>query len=75
MRRILFISLVRWFKKYKIRLLNVKSQSYLKRGDNGKSTKDEMTIITKVLNTFSEEKQKIVVLKLWANLTFHQRTG
>ena len=72
MRRVLFISYVRWFKNYKIRLLNIKTQSHLKRGDNGKSSRDNMTIILKVLNTFSEEKQKIVLLKLWANLTFNQ---
>lgn len=69
MRRVLFISFVRWYKKYKIKSLYSKTKSYNNRDESNKAFVSNLLM---VLNTFGEEKQKIVNLKLWANLTFKQ---
>jgi hypothetical protein len=69
MRRVLFISFVRWYKKYKIKSLYAKTKSYNNRDESSKAFVSNLLM---VLNTFGEEKQKIVNLKLWANLPFKQ---
>ena len=69
MRRVLFISFVRWYKKYKIKSLYSKANTYRNREQNSKAL---VSNVLMVLNTLGEEKQKIVNLKLWANLTFKQ---
>ena len=42
-------------------------------GNNGTDEKELLTAqVTKVLNTVTEEKQKIIRLKYWAHLDFKQ---
>ena len=42
-------------------------------GNNGADEKELLAVqVTKVLNTITEEKQKIIRLKFWANLDFKQ---
>jgi RNA polymerase sigma factor (sigma-70 family) len=72
LRRVLFITFIRWSKKQKIRASN-KQSSIMSTGNNGTDEKELLAAqVTKVLNTITEEKQKIVRLKFWAHLDFKQ---
>ena len=72
LRRMLFIVFIRWYKHKKIRT-SKKLSSIMSVGNNG-ADEDEILAaqVTKVLNTVTEEKQKIVRLKFWAHLDFKQ---
>jgi DNA-directed RNA polymerase specialized sigma24 family protein len=72
LRRILFITFIKWFKKNKTRD-SLKQKSFInKNNGNGKSEDLIGADIVKILNTFSDEKQKIVRLKAWGELDFRQ---
>ncbi len=71
-RRMLFIIFIRWSKKKKIRT-SKNLNSLMSTGNNGADEKELLAAqVTKVLNTITEEKQKIVRLKYWAHLDFKQ---
>ncbi len=66
----LFIIFIRWSKKKKIRT-SKNLNSIMSTGNNGADEKELLAAqVTKVLNTITEEKQKIVRLKYWAHLDF-----
>jgi RNA polymerase sigma factor (sigma-70 family) len=67
----LFIIYIRWYKRKKIR--SSKKLDYVMSGSNGAEEEELLAAqVTKVLNTLTEEKQKIIRLKFWANLDFRQ---
>jgi RNA polymerase sigma factor (sigma-70 family) len=72
LKRMLFLTFIRWDKKRKIRnskMLN----SIMSTGNNGAEAKELLAAqVTKVLNSLTEEKQKIVRLRFWAHLDFKQ---
>lgn len=72
LRRMLFITFIRWDKKRKIRN-SKKLNSIMSTGNNGTEDKELVAAqLTKVLNSLTEEKQKIVRLRFWAHLDFKQ---
>jgi RNA polymerase sigma factor (sigma-70 family) len=72
LRRMFFIIYIRWYKKKTIRS-SKKLNSIIKTGNNGTDEKELLAAqVTKVLNSVTEEKQKIVRLKFWAHLDFKQ---
>ena len=72
LRRMLFITFIRWNKKNIIRT-SKKLNSIMSTGNNGTDDKELLAIqVTKALNSLTEEKQKIVRLKFWAHLDFEQ---
>jgi len=72
LRRMLFITFIRWYKQKKIRT-SKKLNSIMSAGNNGTDDKELLSAqVIKVLNTVTEEKQKIVRLKFWAHLDFKQ---
>ena len=72
LRRMLFIIFIRWYKQKKIRTTK-KLNSIMNDGNNGTDEKELLAAqVTKVLNTVTEEKQKIVRLRYWAHLDFKQ---
>ena len=72
LRRILFVTFIKWFKKNKTRD-SLKQKSFInKNNGNGRSEDLIGADIVKILNTFPDEKQKIVRLKAWGELDFHQ---
>ena len=71
-RRMLFITFIRWSKKKKIRTSR-KLNSIMRSGNSGTEDKELLvTQVTNLLNSLTEEKQKIVRLKFWAHLDFKQ---
>jgi RNA polymerase sigma factor (sigma-70 family) len=72
LRRMLFITFIRWNKKNLMRT-SKKLNSIMSTGNNGTDDKELLAIqVTKALNSLTEEKQKIVRLKFWAHLDFEQ---
>jgi DNA-directed RNA polymerase specialized sigma24 family protein len=72
LRRMLFIVFIRWYKQKKIRT-SKKLNSIMSTGNNGTDETDLLAAqVTKVLNSVTEEKQKIVRLKFWAHLDIKQ---
>ena len=72
LRRMLFITFIRWNKKNIIRT-SKKLNSIMSTGNNGTDDKELLAIqVTKALNSLTEEKQKIVRLKFWAHLDFEE---
>lgn len=72
LRRMLFITFIRWYKKKKIRTSR-KLNSIVNAGNNGTEDIELLAAqVTKALNSLTEEKQKIVRLKFWAHLDFKQ---
>lgn len=68
----LFLTFIRWYKHKKIRT-SKNLNSIISTGNNGADEKELLaTQVTKVLNTITEEKQKIIRLKFWAHLDFKQ---
>ncbi len=68
----LFIIFIRWYKQKKIRT-SKKLNSIMSTENNGADEKELLAAqVTKVLNTITEEKQKIIRLKYWAHLDFKQ---
>ncbi len=72
LRRMLFITFIKWYKKKKIRTPK-KIYSILNAGNNG-TEEEELSVaqVAKVLSSLTEEKQKIVRLKFWAHMDFKQ---
>jgi len=72
LRRMLFITFIRWNKKNLMRT-SKKLNSIMSTENNGTDDKELLAIqVTKALNSLTEEKQKIVRLKFWAHLDFEQ---
>jgi RNA polymerase sigma factor (sigma-70 family) len=72
LRRMLFIIFIRWYKQKEIRS-SKKINSIMNDGNNGTDENELFAAqVTKVLNTVTEEKQKIIRLKFWAHLDFKQ---
>jgi RNA polymerase sigma factor (sigma-70 family) len=72
LRRMLFITFIRWYKQKKIRA-SKKLNSIMSTGNNRTEDKELLAAqVTRVLNSLTEEKQKIVRLKFWAHLDFKQ---
>ncbi len=72
LRRMLFITFIRWYKQKKIRT-SKKLNSIMGTGNNRTEDKELLAAqVTRVLNSLTEEKQKIVRLKFWADLDFKQ---
>jgi len=68
----LFLTFIRWYKHKKIRT-SKNLNSIINTGNNRADEKELLaTQVTKVLNTITEEKQKIIRLKFWAHLDFKQ---
>ena len=72
LKRMLFITFIRWNKKNLMRT-SKKINSIMSTGTNGTEDNELLAAqVTKVLNSLTEEKQKIVRLKFWAHLDFEQ---
>lgn len=72
LRRILFFTFIKWFKKNKTRDSLKHKPIFHENNGNGQSEDLIGADIVKILNTFSDEKQKIVRLKAWGDLSFNQ---
>jgi len=73
LRRVLFLSFVRWYKRNKDRGYsplkeNIPAPDLL--GDSADMIDAESVLL--VLNTMSEEKQEIVKLRFWGDLKFNE---
>jgi DNA-directed RNA polymerase specialized sigma24 family protein len=72
MRRVLFISFIRLYKKNKTKSsMKMKDNIFLDE-DHSQGFKLMAANTLRVLDSLSEEKQKIVRLKLWADLNFEE---
>ncbi len=68
----LFLTFIRWY-KHKKKKKKKNLNSIINTGNNRADEKELLaTQVTKVLNTITEEKQKIIRLKFWAHLDFKQ---
>jgi DNA-directed RNA polymerase specialized sigma24 family protein len=75
MRRVLFISFIRLYKKNKTKSsMKMKGNIFLDE-DHSQGFKLMAANTLRVLDSLSEEKQKIVRLKLWADLNFEEIAG
>lgn len=73
LRRVMFLSFINWYKKQKAhKTFELNTEFYI--SENGLSTADKMDAekILEALETLSADKQKILKMRFWEGLKFHE---
>lgn len=73
LRRVLFLNFVNWYKKHKARkTIDIDEVYYLKEKESNPGDLVDAGKILEVLDTLSEEKQKIIKLRFYEDLKFNE---
>jgi RNA polymerase sigma-70 factor (ECF subfamily) len=71
LRRVLFLNFVNWYKKNKAhKMINIDDVYYLKERETHPGTSVDAEMILSILDTLSEDKQKIIRLRFYEDLKF-----
>jgi len=71
LRRVLFLNFINWYKKTKSqKTFELDEAYYLENKEMNPGDKVDAEKILSLLNTFSEEKQKILKMRFWEDLKF-----
>ncbi|GBD87270.1 RNA polymerase sigma factor SigX [bacterium BMS3Abin03] len=73
LRRVLFLTFIKWYKRNKL-TSSYELNNNIATDGNHNRTADilDTDIILKLLDSFSDEKQKIIKLRFWGDLKFHE---
>lgn len=73
LRRVLFLSFVNWYKKKKkLQTFELQENYYITDEDKNIGNQIDIDRILKLLNTLTEQKQKILQMRFWQGLKFSE---